>query len=65
MISIALRDMNQNEWFRHRTKVTNVIKKTENAKYDYAGCVPSIAGCRWNNKTIRWRPQEGNRVEVD
>lgn len=61
MLGISLRDRVRSETIRQRTKITDIIERAAQLKWQWAGHVARQNDSRWTKKLIQWRPRETRR----
>ena len=61
MLNITLRDKVRNSEITIKTKVKDIIEKTKEAKWRWAGHVARRDDNRWTKRLTEWQPRTGKR----
>ncbi|XP_063388300.1 zinc finger protein Xfin-like [Cydia fagiglandana] len=55
LVGVTLRDRKTNEWLRQQSKVTDVVKRVANLKWEWAGHIARKTDS-WSKRLLEWRP---------
>ena len=61
MLGISRRNRKTNELIRQQTEVCDVIYRTANLKWQWAGHVARLKDHRWTRKILEWKPRNTTR----
>lgn len=61
MLGIGLRDRKRNEDIRQKTRVTDVIERIAELKWQWVGHVARKDGTHWTYRLVHWRPRRSRR----